>query len=106
MATVEEVQLVRRMVDEPGTTTYSNTAIADLLDALGSAEAAAAQVWREKAARLAALTDVSESGSSRSMSKLHTNALRMAEFYEFRAVPVDQGASVATGPFTTPIERA
>lgn len=38
--------------------------------------------WTSKAAKLSEMIDVSESGSSRSMSRLYDNALRLAEYWD------------------------
>lgn len=104
MATDEEIiRDVRRMADEPTAETYSDEAILALYAQEGSAEGAAAAIWETKAGAYAKLVNVSESGSSRSMSDLHKNALTMAKYYGDQAiVPVE----TVTSPFTTAIERA
>lgn len=78
----EEILQLRRMTGETDTETseYSEEDLdAAIIAADGNLRAAAAQVWDEKAAALAALVDVNESGSSRRMSQAHTNALAMAK---------------------------
>lgn len=81
MATGQEVISLRRMVDEPTTATYSDAALSAIIDASSTLNAAAAQVWQEKAAAASTLVNVSESGSSRSMQQVHQNALSMARHY-------------------------
>lgn len=77
---------LRRAVGEVGETTYLD---ANLLDALTrrdmELEAAAYDVWTWKASDYANLVDVSESGSSRKLSQLYTQALQMAEMYGKRS---------------------
>lgn len=61
---------------------YSNTTLAAMLDSGLTLNAAAASIWRRKAATYAGLVDVSESGSSRSMSQLYKNAVAQATFFQ------------------------
>lgn len=107
MATDEKVASLRRMAGEPTTDTYTNEALSAIWDAAGSADGAAAAVWREKAAALADLVNTSESGSSRSMGDLYKNALEMARFYE-KKVADALTPVVPSGdyPMTVDIERA
>lgn len=104
MASVEEVASLRRMVAEPTDTTYTDEALSALIDTEESVEGAAGVVWREKAASAATLVNVSESGSSRSLSDIHKNALAMAKFYE--ALDVTEDEIIAAAPFTSSIERS
>lgn len=39
------------------------------------------RAWLAKASQTSEMVDISESGSSRSMSSIHQNALRMAEYW-------------------------
>lgn len=107
MATEEQVQAVRRMAGEPTTETYTDEAISALFDGKGSAESAAAVIWQEKAGKYAALVNTSESGSSRSMSQLHTNALNMAKYYAALVPGETEGGVVDTtnSPMTIGIDR-
>lgn len=104
MATSDQVAQLRRMVGEPTTDTYTDGALSAVWDAAGSADGAAAVVWREKAASYAELVTTSESGSSRSMSDLHKNALAMASYYD-KKVSDATAPVVSSGPFTVDIER-
>lgn len=82
MATVDQIAQVRLLTAEPTATTYSDAALGNRIDAADdSLDLVARDVWVEKAARLAEIPDVSEAGSSRSMGKLHDNALRMVEYF-------------------------
>lgn len=104
MATVEELLALRRMAAEPTTDTYTDDALSALIAAEGSLDGAAAVVWREKAAKAATLVDTSESGSSRKMQQVHTNALKMAEFYA-SASTAPSPVVETNAPFTVGIER-
>lgn len=101
----ESIAALRRMVDEPGTETYTDEALSALLDAEESADAAAAGIWREKAARASTLVNVSESGSSRSLQQIYSNALDMAKFYDGRAVAEEPVVEDSAFPFTVAVER-
>lgn len=105
MATSTQIADVRRMADEPGTETYSDSAISALVDGSASLEAAAASIWQVKAGQYASLVDTSESGSSRKMSQLHSNALKMYEFYNNLANPTVDPVAETNFPFTVAIER-
>jgi len=98
MATLDEISRLRRMTDlteDDGI--YTNDLLSQMIDELG-VDRAAGQVWREKAAKLAGLVDITESGSSRSLSRLYEQALRVGEAFE---PPTNRGRS-----FTVEIERA
>jgi len=81
MATAEDVARLRRLTNEPTDTTYDNIALSAYIDTAESVELAAAEVWREKAAKYAGLVDTTEGSSSRKMSQLRDAALKMAELY-------------------------
>lgn len=102
MATVDEVARLRRMTNlSVDNTTYTEQVLASIIDSYPSLEAAAAQVWTELAASYAASVDMSESGSSRSFSQLHRNALAMRDQFAAAAdQTVPRGSS-----FTVGIER-
>jgi hypothetical protein len=82
MATDQQVATLRPMIDEPDSTTYSDEILKTLIDQVeDDLDTAAAQIWEQKAARFSTLVDVSESGSSRSMSQLYKNAAAQATYY-------------------------
>ena len=73
---------LRRYIAEPTTTTYTDVILNEIYIAVGSnVNVAAAEVWREKAARAAVLVDTSEGASSRKMSQVFAQAMKQAEFY-------------------------
>lgn len=78
MATTDELAQIRRMTAlEPDDLTYTDSLLGGMIDDLGM-EAAVKQVWLEKAASVSGLVDITESGSSRSFSKLRDAYLGMA----------------------------
>jgi hypothetical protein len=84
MATIDDL---RRATDEPaGESEYNDDELEVILAAAnGNFNAAAAAVWREKAAKAAGLVDLTEGASSRKLSDLSANALRMARMYQDQA---------------------
>lgn len=83
MATASEIAAFRLLIDESDDKLpYTDAALGERLDAATSPQALAAVIWTEKAAALAALVDVSESGSSRSLGQLQDKALAMAKVFK------------------------
>ena len=72
---------LRRLVDEPTEDIYTDKELEDRL-AAGNKFAAARDIWREKLAAAAGLVNISEGGSSRSMSQAYDHAKEMVELYE------------------------
>jgi hypothetical protein len=89
MATVEEVAALRRFVAEPDDSTYTDVMLGAILDASESANAAAYEIWLQKAAGYADVVDISEGGSQRKNSDLYKNAMTMAALFKAR---VDEDA--------------
>lgn len=82
MATAGEIAAFRLLIDEQADKEpYTDAALGARMDLATSTESLAAAIWREKAAAFAALVNVSESGSSRSLGDLQTNALKMADMF-------------------------
>jgi hypothetical protein len=92
MATADEIATFRLLIAEPDEETYTDAQLSEILDASASGNAAAAQIWTQKAASAATLVNVSESGSSRSLGDLQKNALAMAKVFG-DAVEGDQSTS-------------
>lgn len=88
-ATDEDVIYLKTLIGE---TTLSDEQLKIIMDANlnenGSVNfnRSAASVWGSKAAEAASLVNVSESGSSRSLSDLHKNALAMQKSFEAKDV--------------------
>jgi hypothetical protein len=79
MATTDQISQLRILIAEPTADNYSDEVLGAAIDAAGNVKGAAADIWLGKAAQSAGLVNVSESGSSRSLSDLHKNALAMAK---------------------------
>lgn len=103
MASEDEVEQLRRMVDVTADDQkWTYEVLASYIDSLsGNLAAAAGAIWREKAASFASLTDVSESGSSRRLSQMHDQALKMASHFD----PSDTTDDTRGMSFTTGMER-
>lgn len=84
MATIDDL---RRVTNEPkGDSEYNDDVLLDVLESTdGSLPKAAAVVWRWKAAKSAELVDMVEGETSRKLSDLHDNALKMAAEFEKEA---------------------
>lgn len=100
MATSAQITTLRKMTGV-STAEWSDVDLNALIDSQvnTSVNLAAAQIWRTIAASSAALVDVEESGSKRSMSQTYKNALAMAA--EFEKLAVAEGASDPDGITTT-----
>lgn len=75
-----------------GDTSYTNEQLAEILVAKGSLNGAAAFIWQGKVTESVGLVDISESGSSRKMSGVHSQNLAMAEYYRGLAENTDDSA--------------
>lgn len=106
---MSDVLAVRERV---GITVLTDVRIGEIIveeqDADGAVnlDRAAARVWELKATSYAELVDVSESGSSRSLSKLQGQALAMAKVYHNKAdVPTVEEVAASSGPRVSQIVR-
>lgn len=84
MATSEETLALRLLIAESTEATYTDEALAARIDAAGSLDLVAYEIWTEKAAKASSLVDISEGGSSRKMGDLQEQALRMAATFAAR----------------------
>lgn len=103
MATPAQIAQLRLLI---GTTTLSDEELGEMIDAEGTIEGAAAAVWESKAASSAQLVNVSESGSSRSLSDVHKNALTMAKYWRDQASDESPENPETRPTRTRAIERA
>lgn len=100
MASIDDIARLRRVTAlEPADAVYTDSLLGGMIDDLGF-EAAASRVWQEKAAVAASLVDTTESGSSRRLSQLQENALRMSQQYRQDLTDDTAGKS-----FTVAVER-
>lgn len=74
-----------------GETDWDAARVETLLDQGNSVNQLMARFWNAKAAETSMLVDISESGSSRSLSTVHENAVRMARYWDDR-VKADEDA--------------
>lgn len=102
MATADEVTRLRRITDlAADDPIYTDSLLGQLIDDLGI-ETAASQVWKEKAATLAGLVDTTESGSSRRLSQLYDQALKMGQAF----APAEPAGGPGGSTYTVEVERA
>lgn len=78
VATSDQIVQLRRYIDEPTETTYTNVDLAARIDAGSSLENVASIIWLEKAAAYGRLVDMQEGSSRRSLSQLQSAALTMS----------------------------
>lgn len=82
MATSAQIVRLREFISEPNNAApYSDSELAIAIDTEVTPEAAAYFIWLKKAAEAADLVNVSEGGSSRSLSNLQSQALLMAKSF-------------------------
>lgn len=101
---LDPVLQLRRMIDEPDSTTYSDAELSTRAGAAQSIFAAARDVWVEKASSAAALVNTSEGGSTRAMSQVYDHYKDMVSFYTELANEAS-GTSIATGAVLRPVIR-
>lgn len=99
MASQETIDRLRRMTDLAADDPfYTDELLSDMIDEL-DLDGASRQIWREKAASVSSLVDITESGSSRSLSQLRKAYLEMA------GDDAEEDTGVGQGSFTIGIER-
>lgn len=74
----EDVEILTMLI---GGDEFDHDTIVAVLEREGDVNLAAAYFWEVRAGRYHALVDISESGSSRKMSDLYANALKMAAYF-------------------------
>lgn len=84
-----------------GEALWDQERVAILLDQGNSVNQLMSRFWNAKAAESATMIDVSESGSSRSLSTIHENAVRMARYWDDR-VKADLDAITPPTPAKAP----
>jgi hypothetical protein len=105
MATPEEVAELRLLIDEPVVgDPYTDEYLGDVIDDKGSLQAAALYMWGLKAARYSSLVDMAEGTSSRKMSDMMDNALKMRQ--QFASAIEDPVVELGYRTGTRAIERA
>lgn len=106
MASQADIREVRENINEPTDAVYSDDRIGELIDDLGSTDAASARLWQKKADAYADLVNTSEAGSQRSLSDLYKHAIERAEYYIGRVeVAEDDGSAILGRAKTHRIRR-
>lgn len=100
--TASQIAMLRRMIDEHGTDTYTDEDITSYIEAASLPDsenhdpdetdwiptydlnAAAAAIWDEKAAALSSRFDFDADGGSYKRNQLYTNAVKMSNRYRSR----------------------
>jgi hypothetical protein len=78
VATESEIAYVRDLIGEPDDSNgWSDERIGTIIDGSTSLRLAASDIWGVKASKFTKMVDITESGSSRKMSQLFSNALAM-----------------------------
>jgi hypothetical protein len=108
MATADEIAELRRLIAEPtDAAPYTDAELGARIDVAAELGAdirtLAASIWREKAASYAALVDVQEGNSKRTLSQLQEQALRMAGSLD--GAVADEELQYRRGTRTRKIER-
>lgn len=107
--TADQLAQVRRMINEPtdvnGWTDPVLLAAAEafFVDDVYNLRALSASLWEEKAAKVADLVKVSESGSTREMQQVFDHYMKMAA--RFGTAPSEEVVSATTYPRSTRIVR-
>jgi hypothetical protein len=101
-----DIARLRRLIGEPvDTEPWNDAALSQIIDDAADLNSAALEVWEAKAASSAAFVDTTESGSSRKMSQLNEQALKMvAHFKGLTDTPV-LPPDLSGYAYTVPIER-
>lgn len=106
MADAAEIAEVRDMLgsnsDSEG---WTDTKIGDLLDAGDSPVTIARKYWESRMTKRTELADVSESGSSRRLSQLFTNAAAAAAYFRGAEQAEDPDNQPGNSSFSREIRR-
>jgi hypothetical protein len=87
MAAIDFLTRLRQFINESDETNFTDEELLAILegwtvDGNTNVNSAASEVWMMKAAKYAALVDITESGSSRKLSGLQANALKMSKWFK------------------------
>ena len=105
MASAEDIARLRAMIAQPDDVEpWTDAALSALIDASADLNAAAYSAWTDKAASYSDMVDTTESGSSRRLSQLQEQALKMANFYGGQSA-IPEVSDLTGYAYTIPIER-
>jgi hypothetical protein len=83
MATPEDIAIVKSQIpEESAQYGFDDAAIEAMLDGGLSTSQTILGVWSGISAKSSSMVDVQESGSSRSLSQIHTNAQALADWWK------------------------
>ena len=86
MATPEDIALVKTQIpEESNAYGFDDDTIGAMLDSGLSVTQTIQGVWSGISGKSSSMIDVQESGSSRSLSQIHTNAQAMADWWKQKA---------------------
>lgn len=106
MAELEDIARLRRLIGEPDNVEpWTDAVLAQMIDDAIDLNSAALEVWESKAASSATMVDTAESGSSRRMSQVHDQALKMIAYFRGLIQPSTQPPDLTGYAYTLPIER-
>lgn len=106
MATPEDIARLRRLVGEPDDVApWSDATLAGIIDDADDLNSAALEIWESKAAASASFVDTTESGSSRRMSQVNDQALKMVNYFRGLTTTSTQPPDLSGFAYTVSIER-
>jgi hypothetical protein len=107
MAEMTDVFKLRRMIGElSDAEPWTDQVLSDMIDEQdGDLNQAAVAVWEAKAAGSASFVDVAESGSSRRLSQVNDQALKMVAYYRGLTDSPTEPTDLSGYAYTIPIER-
>lgn len=107
MATPAEIEAVKdQLPEDAGEYGWDDDRIGEALDSGLTGNSLLLAFWDKVSVSTADLTDMSESGSSRSLSQIHKNALGMAKLYrDLVDKEVNPPATKQVGIKSRPIRR-
>jgi hypothetical protein len=106
VATPEDILRLRDYIAEPDDTNgWTDARLAAYVDANTNLFNAAAEIWGVKAGTYAGLVNVSESGSSRSLGDLLSQAQKMGKYYSDLGKAADNEVLIPSGPVIRRITR-
>lgn len=106
MAELADILRLRRLIGEPeDEEPWTDAVLEGIIDGADSLDLAALEVWESKAADAANLVDTTESGSSRRLSQLHDQALKMVAHYRGLTTAPVEPPDLQGYAYTVGIER-
>jgi hypothetical protein len=106
MASAAVIASLRLLIAEPTEETYTDAVLSQRLDDVAEdVNAVAAAIWQEKAAAYNGLVDMSEGNSSRKLSQLQDQALKMAASFRSQTTTTTSDGGARRFARSRPIDR-